>query len=78
MSEAIYFDSRAALAASSELNIGSRRYRTPLLSPEELEAYRREAIREGCLYVKGRCGSTVFNFGFAGQPFKSWDGFCGE
>jgi hypothetical protein len=54
------FDSRAALAACTELDLSHRKSRPPLPSPEELEAQRQEAISNGAIYVKGKTGVTVF------------------
>jgi hypothetical protein len=69
-----FFDSRSAAAACTDLVFVPRRSRQPLPSPEELNAQRKEAISQGSIYRKGACGVTVFDFGFAGQPFKQGGG----
>ena len=67
---ALYFACRSAIAAGSELDLGRGGFRTPLLSSEELKALRRDAARNGCQYVSGKTGVTVFRFGNA-EPFRS-------
>ena len=58
------FDSRAAAAACIDLTYSRHKSRPPLPSPDELKAQREKAVRQGYLYRKGPCGSTVFNFGW--------------
>jgi hypothetical protein len=58
-----HFDSRAAAAACTDLDFSRRKSRPPLPSPEELQAQRQEAVRDGAVYVNGACGVTVFNWG---------------
>jgi hypothetical protein len=56
------FDSRAAIAACTDLGSTRPKLRPPLPSPDELRAKRAEAVRDGCIYVKGKQGMTVFKF----------------
>jgi hypothetical protein len=65
-----FFDSRSAIAAVSDLYSGHRTSRPPLPSPSELETLRAKAIRDGCIYVAGKQGKTVFRFGPA-EPHHS-------
>jgi hypothetical protein len=65
------FESRAAASAAVQPDF-SRRKSRELLPPDELQAQRREAVRAGCVYLKGKDGVTVFRpFGL---PLSSWDG----
>jgi hypothetical protein len=57
------FDSRAAAAACTDLVVAHRKSRPPLPSLEELNAQRKEAVRNGATYRKGNCGMTVFSLG---------------
>jgi hypothetical protein len=47
-----------------------------VIPPEELQAQRREAVRNGAIYVKGKQGVTVFRGSASDSfsPFKVWDG----
>jgi hypothetical protein len=65
------FESREAAASIHEPDF-SRRKSRELLTPDELEAQRQQARRDGCLYLKGAQGVSVFRpFGL---PLSSWDG----
>ena len=77
-SPAQLFDSRSAIAAFTDFGYSPRKTRPPLPSPQELKAQREDAIVSGCVYRRGPNGTTVFNFGFAGEPFKRWDGYRGQ
>ena len=37
----------------------------------------RALMAEGYVVKRGASGATFFNFGFAGQPFKPWEGSIG-
>jgi hypothetical protein len=69
-----HFDSRAAAAASTTLNCTRPKLRPPLPSPEVLAAQRREAIRDGAVYVTGKQGTTVFKPNLVCQAYRPWDG----
>ena len=52
-----------SLAACTDLIFTHRKSRKPLPSLEELNAQRQEAVSNGFIYLKGKCGVTVFWLG---------------
>jgi hypothetical protein len=66
--EITLFDSRAAHAAAAGLDLGPRRRRPPLPSPEALEAMHRAWVRDGYVVRRGPNGSTVYKFARAHEP----------
>jgi hypothetical protein len=66
------FDSKSAAAASTTFGSTRPKIRPPLPSPEQLQAMRREAVREGATYVRGSNGVTVLNL--RAPDYRVWDG----
>jgi hypothetical protein len=66
-------DALGAPVAIAAPDFSPSNLRTPVLSREEIENQRRQAIRAGAIYRQGPGGTTVFR-SLGAASYKAWDG----